>query len=175
MKNRTLILIRHAKSSWNDPTVDDHDRPLNERGQANAPEMGERLAALRVQPDGVFSSTALRAATTAQIFAKKIGFSQKKIQYDHDLYLASAGMIQDFIAQIDNSLNTVLIFSHNPGLTLLVSQVWSLPISNLPTSGVVTLNFRTSDWKNASFHLPTSATFDFPKNSTPPISFSDKK
>lgn len=175
MKNRTLTLVRHAKSSWNDPSIDDHDRPLNERGKTNAPEMSERLAKLGIQPDGVFSSTAMRAATTAQIFAKNLGFSQNKIQYEHDLYLASAGMLQDFIAKINNSLHTVLIFSHNPGLSLLASQVWRMSISNLPTCGVVTLKFIGSGWKEASCHLPASATFDFPKNSSEPISISYTK
>jgi len=169
---RNLIIIRHSKSSWDNPKLDDHDRPLNERGMANAPEMSSRLKNLNLNPDALFSSTALRAATTAQIFAEALGFPADKITYDSDLYLSSAGMLQDFIAGLVNSLSTVLIFGHNPGLTLLVSQVWGLPIGNIPTCGVVSLKFKDSDWKQTSFSQPTSATFDFPKNSAPPISFS---
>ena len=175
MNNRTLILVRHAKSSWDDTSLNDHERPLNQRGEANAPTMGIRLQKTGIMPDALFSSTALRASSTAKIFAGCLHFPDAEISFNSDLYLSSAGILQDFIAQIDNSLNTVLIFGHNPGLTLLVSQVWRLPIENIPTSGVVTIGFTDSGWQKASFSPPASATFDFPKNTSPPISFSDKK
>ena len=171
---KTLFLIRHAKSSWDDSTLDDHERPLNQRGKANAPIMAKRLQKLGIKPDMLFSSTAQRAASTAQVFADQLNFPQPKISYEHDLYLASAGMLQDFICKIENSLNFVLIFGHNPGLTLLVHQVWGLPIDNIPTCGIVSLKFGSSTWEKASSQLPSGATFDFPKNSSPPISFSEK-
>jgi phosphohistidine phosphatase len=170
MKN--LFLIRHAKSSWDDSTLDDHERPLNQRGKDNAPIMAKRLQKLRVKPDMLFSSTALRAASTAQVFAKHLDFPQPKISFDPNLYLASAGMLQDYVSKIENSLNSVLIFGHNPGLTLLVAQVWGLPINNIPTCGIVSLKFGSSTWEGASSQLPSGATFDFPKNSAPPFSFS---
>ena len=171
MNYRNLIIIRHSKSSWDNPKLDDHDRPLNKRGMANAPEMSSRLKNLNVNPDALFSSTALRAATTAQIFAEALGFPADKITYDSDLYLSSAGILQDFIAGLVNSLSTVLIFGHHPGLTLLVSQVWGLPIGNIPTCGIVTAHFDDKDWLNASSHEPECVTFDFPKNSDSPIRF----
>ena len=171
---KTLFLIRHAKSSWDDSTLDDHERPLNQRGKANAPIMAKRLQKLGIKPDILFSSTAQRAASTAEVFAEHLDFPQPKISYDPDLYLASAGMLQDFICKIENSLNFVLIFGHNPGLTLLVHQVWGLPIDNIPTCGIVSLKFGSSTWEEASSQLPLGATFDFPKNSSPPISFSEK-
>lgn len=169
MNYRNLIIIRHSKSSWDNRKLDDHDRPLNERGMANAPEMSSRLKNLNVNPDALFSSTALRAATTAQIFAEALGFPANKITYDSDLYLASAGMLQDFIADLENNLKTVLIFGHNPGLTLLVAQVWGLPIGNIPTCGIVSLKFNDANWGNCSANKPSSVTFDFPKNSSSPI------
>ena len=122
----------------------------------------------------LFSSAAMRAASTAQVFADQLDFPQSKISYDPDLYLASAGMLQDMISKIENSLNIVLIFGHNPGLTLLVSQVWGLPINNIPTCGIVSLKFGSSTWEEASSQLPSGVTFDFPKNSSSPISFSEK-
>ena len=139
IKMKTLFLIRHAKSSWDDSTLDDHERPLNQRGKANAPIMAKRLQKLGIKPDMLFSSTAQRAGSTAQVFAEHLDFPQPKISYVPDLYLASAGMLQDFIGKIENSLNFVLIFGHNPGLTLLVNQVWGLPIDNIPTCGIVSL------------------------------------
>jgi phosphohistidine phosphatase len=161
---KTLFLIRHAKSSWDDSTIDDHERPLNQRGKDNTPIMANRLHQLGIKPDALFSSTAKRAVTTAQKFADQLDFPQPKISYDPDLYLASAGMLQDMISKIENSLNIVLIFGHNPGLTLLVSQVWGLPINNIPTCGIVSLKFGSSTWEGASSQLPSGATFDFPKN-----------
>jgi phosphohistidine phosphatase len=166
---KTLFLIRHAKSSWNDSTLDDHERPLNQRGKANAPIMAKRLQKIGIKPDALFSSTAQRAASTAQKFADQLDFPQPKIAYNPDLYLASAGMLQDYVSKIENSLNSVLIFGHNPGLTLLVAQVWGLPINNIPTCGIVSLKFGSSTWEEASSQLPSGATFDFPKNSESPV------
>jgi phosphohistidine phosphatase len=171
---KTLFLMRHAKSSWNDSTLDDHERPLNQRGKDNAPIMAKRLHKLGIKPDALFTSTAMRAAATAQVFAKHLDFPQPKISFDPNLYLATAGMLQDYVSKIENSLNSVLIFGHNPGLTLLVAQVWGLPINNIPTCGIVSLKFGSSTWEEASSQLPSDATFDFPKNSSPPISFSEK-
>ena len=171
MDYRNLIIIRHAKSSWDDSSLGDHERPLNKRGIANAPVMASRLLSLNVNPEALLSSTALRAATTAQVFAKALNFPPDQITYNSDLYLASAGMLQDLIAGLANDLKTVLIFGHNPGLTLLASQIWEIPIGNIPTCGVVSLKFKDLDWRNASSQKPYSTTFDFPKNSTTPIDF----
>ena len=169
MDSRHLIIIRHAKSSWDDRSLNDHDRPLNKRGIANAPNMSSRLKGRNASPDALFSSTAIRAAITAQIFAEALEFPPHKITYDPDLYLASAGMLQDFIAGLEKNLKTVLIFGHNPGLTLLVAQVWGLPIGNIPTCGIVSLKFNDANWGNCSANKPSSVTFDFPKNSSSPI------
>jgi phosphohistidine phosphatase len=166
---KTLFLIRHAKSSWDDSTLDDHERPLNQRGKVNTPIMAKRLQKLGIKPNMLFSSTAQRAASTALVFAEHLDFPQPKIAYDPDLYLATAGMLQDFISKIKNSLNSVLIFGHNPGLTLLVAQVWGLPINNIPTCGIVSLKFGSSTWEEASSQLPSGATFDFPKNIGSPL------
>jgi phosphohistidine phosphatase len=166
---KTLFLMRHAKSSWNDSTLDDHERPLNQRGKDNAPIMAKRLHKLGIKPDALFTSTALRAASTAQVFAKHLDFPQPKISFDPNLYLATACMLQDYVSKIENSLNSVVIFGHNPGLTLLVAQVWGLPINNIPTCGIVSLKFGSSTWEEASSQLPSGATFDFPKNIESPL------
>ena len=163
---RQLLLVRHAKSSWDDPSVDDHDRPLNDRGLRNAPEMGKRLQGSGIRPVVWISSTALRAITTAEIIAEQIGFPQNQIQRSKDLFHASAPELQEFIAGLDDEIDTVALFGHNPGMTSLVANLYGLPIDNLPTSGVVHLQFREASWKAASSALPARATFDFPKNQT---------
>ena len=161
---KELLLVRHAKSSWDDPYLDDHDRPLNERGLRNAPEMGKRLQGSGIRPDVWISSTALRAITTAEIISEEIGFPKDKIQRSRDLYHASATELQKFIAGLDDAIGSVILFGHNPGMTSLVANLYGLPIDNLPTSGVVHLQFREADWKAASSALPARAYFDFPKN-----------
>ena len=161
---KELLLVRHAKSSWDDPSLDDHDRPLNARGLRNAPEMGKRLQGWGIRPDTWISSTALRAITTAKIIAEQIGFPPDQIQRTKGLYHAGATELQEFIAGLDDQLGSVVLFGHNPGMTSLVANLYGLPIDNLPTCGVVHLQFTEANWEAASSALPVRATFDFPKN-----------
>ena len=161
---KELLLVRHAKSSWDDPYLDDHDRPLNERGLRNAPEMGKRLQGCSVRPEVWISSTALRAITTAEIIAEEIGFPQDQIQRSKDLYHASATELQVFIAGLDDQIYSIALFGHNPGMTSLVANLYGLPIDNLPTCGVVHLLFNENTWSAVSSAPPARAYFDFPKN-----------
>ena len=161
---KELLLVRHAKSSWDDPYLDDHDRPLNDRGLRNAPEMGKRLQGSGIRPDAWMSSTALRAITTAEILAEQVGFPPDQIQRSKDLYHASATELQGFIAGLDDAIGSAILFGHNPGMTSLVANLYGLTIYNIPTCGVVHIQFKEADWKAASSALPARATFDFPKN-----------
>ena len=163
---KELLLVRHAKSSWDDPSLDDHDRPLNERGLRNAPEMGKRLQGLSIRPEVWISSTALRAITTAEIISEEIGFHQDQIQRTKDLYHASATELQGFIAGLDDAIGSAILFGHNPGMTSLVANLYGLPIDNLPTCGVVHLQFNENTWSAVSSAPPARAYFDFPKNLT---------
>ena len=164
MAGKELFLVRHAKSSWDDPTISDHDRPLNERGYRNAPEMGRRLSDRGVSPDVLISSTALRACTTAEIMAGSINFPKDQIVFDRTLYHASATELQEFIAELDHRIGCAILFGHNPGMTSLVANLYGLPIGNLPTSGVVHFQFNENTWSLVSSATPARAYFDFPKN-----------
>ena len=166
MAGKELFLVRHAKSSWDDPTISDHDRPLNERGLRNAPDMGSRLSDREVSPDGLISSTALRARTTAEIMAVSLNCPKDGIVLDCALYHASATELQEYIGGLDDSHFSVMLFGHNPGMTSLVSHLFGLPIDNLPTCGVVHLQFSAESWAEASRSMPSEATIDFPKNTT---------
>ena len=161
---RQLFLFRHAKSSWDEPYLDDHDRPLNERGLRNAPEMGKRLQRSIVRLDLWISSTALRAITTAEILAEQVGFPPDQIQRTKDLYHASATELQEFIAGLDDAIGSAILFGHNPGMTSLVANLYGLPIDNLPTCGLVHLQFNENTWSAVSSAPPARAYFDFPKN-----------
>ena len=164
MADKELILVRHAKSSSGDMNLDDHDRPLNGRGERNAPEMGVRLAGTGGRPQAMFTSTALRAATTAEIIAEAIGFPQGEIVREPGLYHAGVKDWLTWITGLDNAWNTVMAFGHNPGITELVADVWDLPVLNVPTCGVVSLRFEIPEWENVADGKPMDALFDYPKN-----------
>ena len=161
---KEILLVRHAKSSWDDPYLDDHDRPLNERGLRNAPDMGKRLQGLGIRTDAWISSTALRAITTAEILAEQVGFPIDQIQRSKDLYHASATELQEFIAELDDEFGSATLFGHNPSMTSLVANLYGLPIDNLPTCGVVHLQFNENTWLAVSSDQPARTYFDFPKN-----------
>ena len=164
MAGKELFLVRHAKSSWDDPTISDHDRPLNERGYRNAPEMGRRLSDRGVSPDALISSTALRARTTARIIADSLGWPEERVVLDRALYHASATELQEYIGGLNDAHTSVMLFGHNPGMTSLVSHLFGLALDNLPTCGVVYLQFSAESWADASGSIPSEATLDFPKN-----------
>ena len=114
---KRLTLIRHAKSDWDDPRLSDHDRPLNERGLRAAPAVGAELARRGVLPDLLLSSTAVRAAATAELVAAELGIFPREIQRDNALYLASVGEYERTIAAVDDTggIDHVMAFAHNPG------------------------------------------------------------
>lgn len=119
---KTLFLMRHAKSSWKDQSLADHDRPLNKRGKNDAPRMGQLLLEQGFQPNRWLSSTALRARTTAEILATTMGF-EGEIELRPNLY---HGEPEDYIAaisELEDTAKSVIIFGHNPGLEELFEQL----------------------------------------------------
>jgi len=163
----TLFLIRHAKSSWKDVTIHDHDRPLNKRGKENAPRMGDRLKKRLIMPDLIFSSTALRAKATANCIGKKINFPIIKITFLRELYHASPNRLFDCISQAPDQADSIMFFGHNPGLTELAVNQWNIPILNLPTCGILKIQFKSDSWKLVGKERISSTTFDYPKNPSP--------
>lgn len=148
MKN--LILIRHAKSSWDSPALSDHDRPLNARGMRDAPAMAAALGQRGVRPDGIVSSTALRAATTAEIIAEGLGFAVEGIVRTRDLYHASAREILRVVQQLDEEWETALLFGHNPGMheaVDLFSGEWGA--GEFPTLATARFELRVDHWGEA--------------------------
>ena len=126
--------------------------------------MGKRIQRWGICPEVWISSTALRAITTAEIIAEQIGFPQDQIQRSKDLYHASVTELQEFIAELDDAIGSAILFGHNPGITSLVANLYGLLIYNLPTSGVVHLQFNENTWSAVSSAPPARAYFDFPKN-----------
>ncbi|MEA2091216.1 MAG: histidine phosphatase family protein [Campylobacterota bacterium] len=158
---KKLYIIRHAKSSWKDLRLDDFDRPLNKRGRLNAPFMGEKLKKKKVVPDIIFSSSALRAKTTAKIIAKKIGFSEDII-FKNSIYDASVSTLHKILTKIDDKNSIVFLFGHNPDLGML-SESYLDFYENIPTCGIVEIEFNCNKWKDISNKNSKLISFDYPK------------
>ena len=167
---KELILVRHAKSSWKDAALNDRDRPLNERGKRDAPEMGSRLAQRGYRPDRIVSSPAVRALETARTIAGKLGYAHGSIAVEERLYGAGVADLLHVIRGVDESAATLMLFGHNPGLTELANHLGPRPIPNLPTCGVLHLGFDTDAWSAVGYARGAEALFDFPKRreSAPP-------
>jgi phosphohistidine phosphatase len=159
---KTLILIRHAKSSWKHPGLPDRLRPLNKRGQRDAPVMGERLAKREIEPDSIISSPATRAMLTAETIAREIGYPEDDIRVDERLYGASAFELIEIIQELDDAADCVMFLGHNPGLTDLANDL-GCDIDNVVTCGVVELEFDVDSWRHIGNVDPVRIDFDYPK------------
>ena len=165
---KRLTLVRHAKSSWKDANLPDHDRPLNERGKQDAPTMGTRLAARKERPSLILTSTAVRARVTARLLADALSYPREFLQSDRTLYHADPGAILDIIAQQDDEFTHILTVGHNPGVTDLAQQlVPGFNVAELPTSALVTIALPISRWADVVASTGELLYFDFPKNEAP--------
>ena len=160
---RTLTIVRHAKSSWDAAGVPDRERPLNARGERDAPMMGQRLNESPVRPSLILSSKAVRAWTTAKIFAREISYPREFLQGDERLYLAGVRQILDVLAEQDSGFKSIMIVGHNPGLTGLANLLVPDVTPNLPTCGIVAVNIDSDDWNIRGNPASELLLFDYPK------------
>ncbi|RPI65636.1 MAG: histidine phosphatase family protein [Ignavibacteriales bacterium] len=159
---KTLILVRHAKSSWKDETLSDFDRPLSKRGKKDAPFMGKLLKKNGIKPDLVVASSAIRALETAEVICKEMDFPKEKLIYDKKLYAAGDDDIIRVINSVNDSVENLMIIAHNPGLTDLANMLSDKFIDNIPTAGVVELKFDES-WADVRSQCCTFVSFEYPK------------
>ena len=160
---KTLILVRHAKSSWDDLGLNDFDRPLNDRGKKDAPVMAERLSNKKVEIDAFISSPAKRAARTARIFAKEFKTKKDDIIYKTELYLASENIFYDVITKAADEFETIAVFSHNPGITDFANDLTEIKIDNIPTCGVFAVKIDSKHWSDIKEAKKEFWFFDYPK------------
>jgi len=163
---KTLILIRHAKSSWQDLGASDFDRNLNHRGVHDAPVMGERLAA-RLDASGISldafaCSTAHRAAQTAESMAAQLQFPIEGVDWRRELYLASPDTMLGVIRSMPDEAASAALLAHNPGITELAEQLTGKYFGNVPTCGVITLALPINLWADAGGRAEL-VDFDYPK------------
>ena len=159
---KTLYLVRHAKSSRDDPGLPDRERPLNDRGEDDAPKAGKWLARRGVKPELILSSPAVRALSTAQLIADEIGYERKDILADDRLYDSSAADLLAVIHGLEKKLDRVMLVGHNPEFTDLAHRL-SAEIDDMPTCAVAEFRYDTKVWKDIGEMVPSEATLDEPK------------
>ncbi|KOS05018.1 phosphohistidine phosphatase [Flavobacterium akiainvivens] len=145
MKN--LILIRHAKSSWDAPLID-KDRPLSKRGINDAHLVADNVEGSLPQQYIVWSSTAQRAKNTAYIFAENLSIPVETIVFKDDLYTFDEKKLEKIIKSCDDQFDNLILFGHNDAITNFVNTFGNRDIDNVPTSGVVSLHFDQDNWKD---------------------------
>ncbi|MEO2013633.1 MAG: histidine phosphatase family protein [Fuerstiella sp.] len=158
-ESKTLLVVRHAKSSWKHPDLDDIDRPLNNRGIRDAPIMGQRLLARSLMPDLIVSSPAVRALATARAIAHEVGYSSEAIVVDDELYAAHPQDVLDVISVFDDCVQLALVITHNPAVTEIANRFSDAPIENVPTCGMLTIE--ASAW--SCIDVAKLVDFDYPK------------
>lgn len=150
---RTLLILRHAKSSWKEPGLTDHDRPLNRRGKRDAPRVGELLKELDLVPQQIFSSSALRAASTARLVTQGCGFDPERIDITPQLYLATPDTYIDYVRRHAEGEGRVLVIGHNPGLEGLLHVLTGLD-EHLPTAALAEVRLDIEDWDSIHRDAP---------------------
>ncbi len=158
-----LTLVRHAKSSRDDMSLEDFLRPLNDRGKRDAPEIGRRLRESGVQPDLIVSSPAKRAIKTAKMIACEIDFPEADILEAEEIYEAEAGELLKLLQGLPAEKRDVLLVGHNPGVTDFANLFLQTGIDNMPTCGVVRLAFDAQHWRDIFPQRASLLVFDFPK------------
>ncbi len=149
---KTIYIIRHAKSSWKFPELDDKHRPLNKRGYQSASCIGQALLKKNILFDKMISSPATRALSTAQILSTILQYKIENIEISNDFYTFSnsGSVIFDTLQQLPNSINSVAVFGHNSTFENIARYISEGEIYHFPTCAVLALKFDNNNWKNIS-------------------------
>jgi len=159
-----LLLVRHAKSSWDDFSIKDFDRPLNARGKNDAPMMAQRLLDKKIKIDAFIASPAKRARKTAELFVKQYKADKEHIIFFEALYLASPFIFSDVISKTDDQFNTIAVFSHNDGITTFANTLTNAKTDNIPTCGIFAVKVKADHWSDFAEAEKEFWFFDYPKN-----------
>jgi phosphohistidine phosphatase len=162
-KPKTLLLVRHAKAGKSAPGMHDRDRPLDDRGRRDAPKMGMRLVRRGARPDLILSSPALRAFTTAQLFAAALGIETDDIVVDARLYASAADTVLGIIQGVDDAVERLMVVGHNPELSELAHRLAS-QIDEMPTCSVAEFEFSSAAWADVGRAAPAKAALDEPED-----------
>lgn len=160
---RLLTLVRHAKSSWDDPDVPDFDRPLNARGERDAPVMARRLAKAPPPPDLLVSSPALRAIATAQAFAGAFGIAPSEIETNESIYEAEPPTLLQVVRRLPREVRHAMLIGHNPGISQAARLLAECPFEEMPTCAAVRLEFAVGKWSDVKPGCGKVLRYDYPK------------
>ena len=161
--SKTLHICRHGKSSWDFEDISDIDRPLSPRGINNAYLMAKKLSERKVVPDLFLTSPANRALYTAIIYARILKFPYEKIIIEDSIYMGYTDELIQLIRRQEPSASHVLLFGHNPAFTSLANHLMDHYLDNIPTSGIVSLEFKIDSWEEIGNVKPEKDFFDYPK------------
>jgi phosphohistidine phosphatase len=161
---KRLLIIRHAKSSWDNAELTDFERPLNKRGERDLPDMAIRLKNKGFQIQGYLSSPAKRAITTAIAHAQAFGIKAESIVQDHRLYHASSRSILQVLSEMKDNIEFLAVFGHNPGLTHLIQDLSDFDLWNLPTCAVCGIELDIDSWKQITETKGKKFYYDYPKS-----------
>lgn len=161
---KTLIVVRHAKSSWDRFDQPDIERPLNDRGKKDAPEMAQRLKEKDIKIDLLIASPAKRARKTAKLFAEEYKINKEDILIINELYEASVEAFYKVVLELSDKDKVVALFSHNPGITSFVNSLTNVRIDDMPTCGVFAVSAAVENWTEFKDAEKQFLFFDYPKN-----------
>lgn len=160
---KTLYLLRHAKSSWDEPDLKDFERPLSDRGLSDIPLMAGRLKERHKTVDCIICSPALRAKTTARLMAEELGFPEQDIISNPELYFAGTGMFLKAAGLVDEACDSAMLVGHNPAITEFANAMAELDIDNIPTCGLVEMSLPIKHWSEIALGQAELVEFDYPK------------
>jgi phosphohistidine phosphatase len=160
---KTLILVRHAKSSWDDPSLNDYERPLNNRGKRDAPMMADRLHERGIKLDSLVSSPARRARKTAEQFARRYKKKNGRLEFKTELYMAGDDAFNQVIEKLNDDDDCVALFSHNPGITDFANSLTDARVDNIPTCGMFAVTVEAKKWNKFRDARKDFLFFDYPK------------
>ena len=160
--NKTLTIIRHAKSDW-PKLIRDFDRPLLERGISDAQLMGKHMQESNYKFDVLLCSGAKRARQTLDMLRTELIISDNIIKFDDEIYMSSMHFIMHLIENLPSSANWAAIIGHNPTHTQLCNYLADDDLSNLPTCAVYTISFQVDDWKAVGYCAGDCVSYITPK------------
>lgn len=160
---KTLYLVRHAKSSWDFPHLPDYERPLNDRGNRDAPLMGDRFRARGILPDCLVCSPAARARETAKLISSEIGFPESEITFSRHVYEAGVSSLLKTVEALPEEAESAFLVGHNPGMTYLAAYLTGEQLNSLPTCAVACIEMDIDSWSLAGREMGTLVFLDYPK------------
>jgi len=159
-----IAIVRHGKSSWADFGLDDKDRPLNKRGKRDAPKMARLLHSIDWRPDLFIASPSKRTKQTAKPFLKIFDFTSDQIDYNRSIYHGDPSDYADALSELDDELDYIVLFGHNPAITEIANLVSKEYIPNVPTCGILLIELKIQKWEDVSWYNGKLITSYFPKS-----------